>query len=95
MTEFHGSLCGGHHFWRTTTYKILRPGYFWPLDMLELYEKTIDKSRHMDKRSLPLHRKLKNVYKHNRACQTEIRKLKAELQSFKEKVAKRNFGYIG
>jgi hypothetical protein len=30
MTEFHGSLCGGHHFWRTTTYKILRVGYFWP-----------------------------------------------------------------
>ena len=26
MTEFHGSLCGGHHFWRTTTYKILRDG---------------------------------------------------------------------
>jgi hypothetical protein len=30
MTEFHGSLCGGHHFWRNTTYKILRVGYFWP-----------------------------------------------------------------
>jgi hypothetical protein len=30
MIEFHGSLCGGHHFWRTTTYKILRVGYFWP-----------------------------------------------------------------
>jgi hypothetical protein len=30
MTEFHDSLCVGHHFWRTTTYKILRVGYFWP-----------------------------------------------------------------
>jgi hypothetical protein len=30
MTEFHGSLCGRHHFWRTTSYKILRVGYFWP-----------------------------------------------------------------
>jgi hypothetical protein len=30
MTDFHDSLCGGHHFWRTTTYKILRAGYFWP-----------------------------------------------------------------
>jgi hypothetical protein len=31
MTDFHDSLCGGHHFWRTTTYKILRVGYFWPI----------------------------------------------------------------
>jgi hypothetical protein len=23
MIDFHDSLCGGHHFWRTTTYKIL------------------------------------------------------------------------
>jgi hypothetical protein len=30
MFDFHDSLCGGHHFWRTTTYKILRVGYFWP-----------------------------------------------------------------
>jgi hypothetical protein len=30
MFDFHDSLCGGHHFWRTTTYKILRAGYFWP-----------------------------------------------------------------
>ena len=28
MFEFHGSLCGGHHFWRTTAYKILRADYF-------------------------------------------------------------------
>jgi hypothetical protein len=26
--DFHGSLCGGHHFWKTTTYKILRAGYY-------------------------------------------------------------------
>jgi hypothetical protein len=30
MTGFHDSSCGGHHFWRTTAYKILRAGYFWP-----------------------------------------------------------------
>jgi hypothetical protein len=30
MIEFHGILCGGHHLWRTKTYKILRAGYFWP-----------------------------------------------------------------
>jgi hypothetical protein len=26
MTDFHDSLCGGHHFWRTKSYKILRAG---------------------------------------------------------------------
>jgi hypothetical protein len=30
ITDFHDSLCGGHPFWRTTSYKILRDGYFWP-----------------------------------------------------------------
>ena len=30
MIDFHDSLCGGHHSWRTKTYKILRVGYFWP-----------------------------------------------------------------
>ena len=29
MNDFHENLCGGHHFWRTTAYKILRAGYFW------------------------------------------------------------------
>jgi hypothetical protein len=32
-------------------------------DMLDLYEETIDKERFMAKRSLPLHRQLKNMYK--------------------------------
>jgi hypothetical protein len=27
MTEFHNSECGGHHYWKTTTHKILRVGY--------------------------------------------------------------------
>jgi hypothetical protein len=30
MFDFHSSLCGGHHFWKTTAYKILRAGYYWP-----------------------------------------------------------------
>jgi hypothetical protein len=30
MYDFHDSLCGGHHFWRTKAYKILRAWYFWP-----------------------------------------------------------------
>jgi hypothetical protein len=26
--NFHDSLCGGHHFWRTIAYKIIRVGYY-------------------------------------------------------------------
>jgi hypothetical protein len=62
--------------------------------MLDLYEETIDKARFMAKRFSPLHRKLKNVYKQKRACQAEIRKLKAELQPFREEVAKRNLDML-
>jgi hypothetical protein len=62
-------------------------------DMLDLYE-TIDKVKFMAKRSLPLHKQLKNMYKQKRACQAEIRKLKAELQPFKEQVAKRNLDML-
>jgi hypothetical protein len=31
MTDFHDNLCGGHHFWRTTSYKILKSRNFWPI----------------------------------------------------------------
>jgi hypothetical protein len=35
-------------------------------------------------------KQLKNVYRQNKTHQDEIRKLKAELQPFREEVAKRN-----
>eukprot|EP00253_Pinus_taeda_P021919 PITA_21919 len=28
--QFHSRICGGHHYWKTTTHKILRVGYYWP-----------------------------------------------------------------
>jgi len=30
MQQFHNSMCGGHHYYKTTTHKILRVGYYWP-----------------------------------------------------------------
>jgi hypothetical protein len=39
MFDFHDSLCGGHHFWRITAYKILRVGYFWPTLFIDVCEK--------------------------------------------------------
>ena len=31
MHQFHPSICGGHHYWKTTAHKILRAGYYWPV----------------------------------------------------------------
>jgi hypothetical protein len=62
--------------------------------MLDMYEETIDKERFLAKRFFPLHRKLKNVYRQNITHQAEIRKLKAELQPFREEVAKRNLDML-
>jgi hypothetical protein len=39
MFDFHDNLCGGHHFWRTTTYNIIRVGYFWPTLFTDVYAK--------------------------------------------------------
>ena len=30
MQQFHSSMCGGHHYWKTTAHKILRARYYWP-----------------------------------------------------------------
>jgi hypothetical protein len=39
MTNFHDNLCGGHQFSRTTAYKILRDGYFWPILFIVVFAK--------------------------------------------------------
>ena len=30
MQQFHSSICGWHHYWKTTAHKILRARYYWP-----------------------------------------------------------------
>eukprot|EP00253_Pinus_taeda_P009480 PITA_09480 len=30
IQQFHSNMCGGHHYWKTTSHKILRAGYYWP-----------------------------------------------------------------
>jgi hypothetical protein len=37
MFDFHSDLCGGHHFWKTTTHKVLRAGYYWPTLFPDVY----------------------------------------------------------
>ena len=29
-TKMHEGVCGGHHYWKDTAFKILRVGYYWP-----------------------------------------------------------------
>lgn len=38
MEDFHGGECGGHLFWKSTTNKILRAGYYWPTLFADAYK---------------------------------------------------------
>ena len=38
MNDFHRGDCGSHLFWKTTTNKVLREGYYWPTLFLDLYK---------------------------------------------------------
>lgn len=38
MKFFHKGDCGGHHFWKTTTNKILRAGYYCPTLFSDVYK---------------------------------------------------------
>jgi hypothetical protein len=29
--DLHHGVCGGHHHWKATSFKILRAGYYWPI----------------------------------------------------------------
>jgi hypothetical protein len=51
-------------------------------------EEAIDKNRYMVKRSLHLHKKLKNVYKQKMVLQKENKVLKRKLHQIEEEAAK-------
>jgi hypothetical protein len=53
-------------------------------DLMDMYLETVDKSKFVVKRFMPLHRKLKNLYRKKRDLQAQIRRLKLELQPFRE-----------
>lgn len=38
MKEFHKGDCGGHLYWKTTTHKILRAGFYWATLFLDTYK---------------------------------------------------------
>lgn len=39
MEEFHKGDCGGHLYWKTTSNKILRAGFYWPTLFADIHEK--------------------------------------------------------
>ena len=36
--ESHEGACGGHKYWKTTAYRILRAGYYWPSLFADVYQ---------------------------------------------------------
>ena len=38
ISESHEGACGGHKYWKTTAYKILRAGYYWPSLFANVYQ---------------------------------------------------------
>ena len=35
--DLHGGSCGGHRYWKATTYKILRARFYWPTLFNDVY----------------------------------------------------------
>ena len=60
MHQFHSSIYGRHHYWKTTTHKIIRAGYYWPTLFSDVFSfvKSCDKCQSFAGRqqlkSLPL-----------------------------------------
>ena len=38
ISESHEGACGGHKYWNTTAYRILRAGYYWPSLFADVYQ---------------------------------------------------------
>ena len=58
--QFHSSICGGHHYWKTTAHKIMRAWYYWPTLFSDVFSfvKSCDKcqrfARRQQLKSMPL-----------------------------------------
>jgi hypothetical protein len=38
IQEFHKGDCGGHLYWKATTYKVLRARFYWPTLFNDIYK---------------------------------------------------------
>jgi len=58
------------------------------------YNHTLDLERFAARRFHPIHKQLKNLYRKNRDFQSQNRKLKVELQKFKDEMDQRNLNVL-
>jgi hypothetical protein len=56
-------------------------------ELMYNYNNTLDLEKIAARRALPLHKKLNNLYRLNIGFQSQNRKLKVELQHFKDELA--------
>ena len=63
-------------------------------ELMDMYNNTLDLEIFVARRALPLHKQLKNLYRKNRGFQSQNRKLKEELQHFKDELAQRNLNVM-
>ena len=64
VREFHKGDCGGHLYWKTTTHKNLRAGFYWPTLFLVTYKEvsTCHECQILDGRRKLLPLPLKPIY---------------------------------
>jgi hypothetical protein len=63
-------------------------------ELMDMYNETLDLERFSARRSFPLHRQLKTLYRKNKSFQSQNRKLKEELHPFKDELAQRNLNVL-
>jgi hypothetical protein len=64
-------------------------------ELMDMYSQTLDLERFSVRRALPIHRKIKTLYRKNKSFQSQKTNLKEELQHFKDELVKRNLKYSG
>jgi hypothetical protein len=63
-------------------------------ELMDMYSNTLDLAIFAARRAQPLDKQLKNLYRKNRGFQSQNRKLKAQLQHFKDELAHRNLNVL-
>ena len=63
-------------------------------ELMDMYSNTIDLEIFLPRRAPPLHKQLNNLYMQNIGFQSQNRKLKEELQHFKDELTQRNLNVM-
>jgi hypothetical protein len=63
-------------------------------ELMDMYSNTLDLEKNSEKRALPLHKNINNLYRKNIGFQSQNRNLKEELQHFKDELAQMNLNFL-